>query len=216
MQNLISLKTKGLARHLGFPTRLNGLNCSTLQRGLVFLVTMILLVGTIAAQNNKETKQARRLMTEGQRLVDEGSEASFRKAIEKFETVRILAHSLNEIVLEADMLSAIGILYLQLEQYQKAIEKFEQSLPLWRAAGDRKQEARSLKELGLIQNVLGERQKALDNLSQAVLLSRAAGDRDAEAQALVLIGSIHCGLGKCEESLPYLNKALELCRHRFS
>ena len=181
---------------------------------LFLLLTLLLLSGPIAAQNTKETKQetALRLIKEGQQLVDEGSAASLKKAIEKFEAAKILAHAVSDVAADGILLSKIGSLYKTLEQHQKALEKYEQSLPLLHAVGDRRNEALSLTSLGEIYIDLGERQKALDNLSQAVLLSRSARDREIEAGALILIGSLHIGLGNYEESFSHFNKALELCR----
>lgn len=190
------------------------LNCSLLHRGLSLLITILLLGGIIAAQDTRRTQEeaAKKLMIDGLQLVDEGSPASLRKAIEKFEAARIAAHSLNLPAGEAAMLSMIGYAYYQLEQNQKAIEKYTESLPLFRAGGEKRGEATSLVHLGLINNTLGELQKALDNYSQAVLLFRAAGDRQGEALALSTMGNLRIGLGKPEEALNYFNKSLETFR----
>ena len=214
MQNLISLKTKGLARRLGFPTRLDGPNRSTFPRGLFLLVAMILLGGTIAAQNTKETKQkaAQRLIKEGQRLVDEGSATSLTKAIEKFEAARKLAHSINNVAHEADLLLELASLYSQLGQNQKALETYAHTLRLFRAARDRKGKAAALIRIGLLHSTLGEPQKALDTLDQVVVLSRRGRDRENEANALAAIATLHYSLGQHEESLSYFNKTLKLCR----
>lgn len=216
MQYLTSLDTKSLVRHLGFTTKLNAPNRSTFQRGLILLMTIILLGGPIAAQNTKKTKQeVQKLIKEGQRLVDDGSAASLTKAIEKFDKARILASSLNDVPAEAILLARIGSLYLQLNQNQKALEILEIGEPLLqRAVGDRKAEAILLLTLGVIHNVLGEYQKALDTLGQAVVLFHAIGELQSEAVALSGLSIVHLTLGNYEESLSYVNKGLELCRAR--
>ncbi len=200
--------------HLEFSTRSSNPNGSTFHRGLFLLITILLLGGTIAAQDTRQTQEeaAKRLMVEGVQLVAEGSPASLTKAIEKLESARVLLHSLNLPAGEATMLLMTGYAYNQLEQNQKAIEKYEQSLPLFRAAGEPKGEATSLLHLGLIHGKLGEWQKALDNFDQALALFRAAGERQGEVIVLSTLGTLHIYLGKPEELLSYYNKVLEIFR----
>ena len=180
----------------------------------VLLITILLFGGTNAAQNTNETTQAaaRRLVIEGQQLVDDGSPASLTKAIEKFEAASKLAHSLNNVAGEAALLSQIGFLYNQLGQNQMALEIYTQGLPLFRTAGDRKGEATTLFHLGLIHNTLGENQKALDTLGEAVKTFRAAGDSQGEAFSLVSTANLLGALGKNQEALNYYLKAQELFR----
>jgi len=151
-------------------------------------------------------------MIEGTQLVTEGSPASLAKAVEKFESAKILLHSLDVPEGEGAMLSMLGFIYNQLEQDQTAIEKYEQSLVLFRAAGEKKGEATSLVQLGLIHSGLGEMEKALDNFLQALLLFRAAGERQGEALTLASMANLHISLGKPEESLTLFTKALETLR----
>lgn len=188
--------------------------CSTFQRALCLLITILLLNATLAAQDTRKTQEeaARRLVEEGQQLAEDGSAASVEKAIKKFEAARVLAHTLNNVAGEAALLYAIGSLYHQLEHNQKAIEAYTQALPLFRATGDQKAEATSLLHLGIIHSTLGERQKALDYLDQAVLLFRVIGDRQGEGGALTSLGNLYGVLGKFQESLSYFRKALELFR----
>ena len=187
---------------------------STFRHGLFLLITILLLGGTTAAQDTRKTQEdaAQRLMAEGLQLVQEGSPASLTKAIDKFESARVLLQSLNFPAGEGAVLAALGSVYNRLEQNQKAIEKYEQSLPLFRAGRERKGEATSLLQLGLIRSAIGEMEKALDNFSQALLLFRSAGEREGEAFALSTLASLHIALGKPEESLTYYSKALEIFR----
>ncbi len=113
--------------------------CSIFRRSLFLFIGSLLLVGTITAQETRQTQEneAGRLMLEGMQLVADGSPASLTKAIEKFESARVLLHSLNNPLGEAAMLSISGSAYYMLEQNQKAIEKYEESLPLFRAVGEK-------------------------------------------------------------------------------
>ena len=204
--------------HLRFPSQSRKPNYSTFHRILFLAITIVLLGGTIAAQDSQQAQAdaAARLLGECLQLVTEGSPASLTKAIEKFESARVTVHSLNIPEGEADVLLMIGYAYSQLEQNQKAIEKYEQSMPLFRAAGDQNGEAAALLHLGLIHGKLGEWQKALDNFDQALPLFRAAGERQGEVVALSVLGSLHLQLGKPEESLTLLQQSPgSLSRHRF-
>ena len=188
--------------------------CSIFRRSLFLLIGSLLLVGTITAQETRQTQEneAGRLMLEGMQLVADGSPASLTKAIEKFESARVLLHSLNNPLGEAAMLSISGSAYYMLEQNQKAIEKYEASLPLFRAAGEKKGEAAALLQLGLIQGISGEMQKALDSFRQALPLFRAAGEHQGEVITLSSMGSLSIFLGKSDEALGYYEQAMEIAR----
>jgi CHAT domain-containing protein len=200
--------------HLKPPTHSNKRRCSTLHRVLLLLITLLVVSGTIAAQDIKKTQEesAMRLMTEGMQLVAEGSPASLTNAIEKFESARLTLRPLNLPVGDAAMLMMIGFAYSQLEQNQKAVEKYEQSLPLFRAADEQRGEAIALLFLGLIHSKSGEMEKGLDYLGKALALFHATGESQGEAMALSVIGSLYVLLGKPEELISYYNKVLETSR----
>jgi len=186
---------------------------NSFQRGVPFLITILLLGGAVAAQDRKaQAETAKRLIIEGTQLVTDGSRTSLETALEKFESARTLLNSLGFNEGEGAMLSMLGLIYSRLDQYQKAIEKYEQSLVFFRAAGEKKGEATALVYLGLIHSTLGEIEKALDHFLQALLLFRAAGERQGEALTLATIANLHISLGKAEESLTLFTKALERVR----
>jgi CHAT domain-containing protein len=200
--------------HLKLPTPSNKRRSSTFHRALLLLITLLVVSSTITAQETRQTQEneAGRLMLEGMQLVADGSPASLTKAIERFESARVLLHSLNNPLGEAAMLSITGSAYYMLEQNQKAIEKYEESLPLFRAAGEKKGEAASLLQLGLIHGILGEMQKALDSFRQALPLFRAAGEHQGEVLTLSSMGSLSIFLGKSDEALGYYEQAMEIAR----
>ena len=151
--------------HFISPTLPNKPRRPTLHRSLSVLIICI-LSGTITAQENSQAQEqaATKLMAEGLQLMTEGSSASFAKAIEKFESARVLMHSLSNPLGEAALLSITGSAYFLLGQNQQAVEKYEQSLPLFHAAGDKRGEAAALLQTGQLLGTLGEMQKALDRL----------------------------------------------------
>lgn len=191
---------------------------STFQRILSLLLTILLLGGTITAQDTaQDTRKAQeqevvRLMSEGLQLATEGSPASLRKAIEKFESARGPLQSLNIPAGEGVVLCALGIFHNLLEENQKAIENLEQSVPFFQKAGEKKGEAVSLLHLGLLHSKLGEMEKGLDYLKQALLLFHEVGEPQGEATALSLIGTLYVFLGKPEEIVNYYNQVLDISR----
>jgi CHAT domain-containing protein len=195
--------------HLKHPT----CGKSALRRpSLLLFITLILLGGTVAAQETKESQEqaATKSMLEGMQLVAEGSPASLTKAIEKFETARTAMHSLKIPLGEGLMLSLIGHAYSMLDQNQKAKEKFLESLPLLHESPQA--EGAALIRLGMIDSSLGEMEQALDRFKQAAKLFHDAGDTNSEALTLSLVGTVHIFLGRPEETLGYYTKADELYR----
>src|SRR5437868_296118 len=122
--------------HLNLPTRPVKHSGSTFRHALLLLITLLVVSGTITAQETDKAQEdsVLRLMTEGMQLVAEGSPDSLTKAITKFESARTVMHSLKNSLGEGLMLSMIGHAYTQLDQNRKAKEKYLESLPLFREA----------------------------------------------------------------------------------
>jgi CHAT domain-containing protein len=187
---------------------------SAFHRGLSLLLTVFVLGGIITAQDTRkaEEQEVVRLMSEGLQLATEGSPASLRKAIDKFEKAREPLKSLNFPAGEGVVFCAIGIFYNLLEENQKAIENLEQSLPFFQKAGEKRGEGTSLLHLGLLHSKLGEMEKGLDYLKRALLLFHEVNEPQGEATALGVIGTLYMLLGKPEEIIDYYNKVLEISR----
>lgn len=181
-------------------------------RGPFLLIALLLLGGTMAAQEARDGQEAaaRKLIAEAFQLKGDGTAASLSKAVDKFEAAKVLCRSLKNVNAEADLFAQIGFLYDELEQHQKAIENYTQSLPLYRVAGDKTGEASSLFHLGLIQGRLGEKQQALDTFKQAFALYHAAGDAKGEGAALASTANVLVVLGDSDEAQIYYKKALDI------
>lgn len=200
--------------HLRFHAPSSKPNYTMFQRGLPLLIAMILLAGTIAAQDTRKTQEdaAVRLIEEGLQLATEGSPASLNQAINKFESARELLRSLNIPAGEGVTLAALGSIYTLLEQNEKAIEKYEQSLPFFRAGNEKRGEAASLLHLGLIHSKIGKMEEGLGYLNRALPLFQEVNDPQGEVTVLSIIGSLQIYLGKPEEIVGYYNKVLEISR----
>jgi CHAT domain-containing protein/Tfp pilus assembly protein PilF len=155
---------------------------------------------------------AERAFTEADRLYQQGTPESLRKAIAKWEEALKLYREAGDRRGEAFTLTNIGQVYSDLEEQQKALEYYSQSLPLSRATGDRKQEATILNSIGSAYSYLGEKQKAREYFSQSLLLHREAGNRYGEATVLNNIGLVYLELGENQKAKEYYSQSLPLFR----
>ena len=112
------------------------------------------VVGTIAfpsgAIAQAQTRELNRAIEEGERLVREGSQASFVAAIRQFEIAARLSQAANNQAKQALALGWLGFIYDALGEKLKALEYYNQALPLRRAVGDRAGEATTLNNIGFL------------------------------------------------------------------
>ena len=139
----------------------------------------------VAQQQTSEIDTA---ISEGLRLLKEGSAESLKKAIGYFEKALRLTRSAKAQDKQALALLALGKIHDSLGEKQKAIDYYNQSLPIFRAVGDRSYEATTLNNLSGVYNSLGEKQKAIDYYNQALPIVRAVGNRSVEATTLNNLG----------------------------
>ena len=82
------------------------------------------------AQSPAATKDAERLLEEGQALYQQGSAESLRQAIQKWQEARLLYRVVNDKKNEATTLNNIGGVYSALGEKQKALVFYNQALPI--------------------------------------------------------------------------------------
>ena len=111
---------------------------------------------TLAQQPTNATA-AERAFQEGDKLFRQGTAASLRQAIPKFEQAALLARQAGDKAIEAVSLLALGRVYDLLGEKQQALQSYNQSLPLWRAVGDRAGEATTLNNIGAVYDALGDK-----------------------------------------------------------
>jgi len=148
---------------------------------------------------------AEKTFAEGQKLREQGTAESLRKAIEKYKEALPLWRAVGDRRGEANALHNIGLVYCWLGEPQKALDYSSQALRLRRSMRDRQGEAGALCNLGLAYYSLGEPQKALNCLSQSLPLVRAVEERIEEATGLYNIGSVYALLGEYQKALDYLD-----------
>lgn len=197
-----------------FPVQSSKPSCTRFHRGFCLLIIILLLVGTIPAQESRKTQEdaAVRLMSEGLQLVAQGSPTSLKNGIDKLESARELLKSLNFPEGEAVILILTGYAYSQLKQDQKAIEQLEQSASIARAAGKPKGEGLALLLLGQLQGMRGDMQKALDNLTRALALFQEADELQGQMAAMGTLAGLKMMLGKPEEMISSYTQLLEITR----
>ncbi|MBD1883014.1 tetratricopeptide repeat protein [Microcoleus sp. FACHB-45] len=167
-----------------------------------------------ASQQSGENRvaDAQRAFTEGDKLYQQGTAESLRKAIAKYEEAVKLYREAGDTSGQAVSLLALGKVYSYLGEKQKALEYYSQSLPLSRAIGDRSGEGNTLTGIGSVYSDLGEKQKALEYYSQSLPLYREVGDRGGEAGTLNNIGRVYDDLGEKQKALEYYSQSLPLSR----
>ncbi len=164
------------------------------------------------AQAEEARTAAQKLFDEGRKLIIDGTSASYRQAIKKFEEALPLWRKAVDRYDEAVTLGVIARAYNDLGESQKALEYFNRTLPLWRELGDRSDEANVLAHLGRIYDALGEKQKALDYFNQTLPLLREVKNVSGEAAMLNNIGLIYDALGEKQKALEFYNRALPTLR----
>lgn len=135
-----------------------------------------------------------------------------QEALEKFEALIPIFHSLEDRRMEALTLNRLGIAYNSLGQPQKALSYYAQALTISKALGDVRNEALVLNNIGGAYDILGEPQKALDYYNQALSLWETLNYPTALGDTLNNIGIIYYNLGELQHSLDYYNRALPLRR----
>ena len=155
---------------------------------------------------------ARRVADEGNKLRDQQTAESQRKAITKFEEALPLWRGAGDRQNEAQALIEIGAIYSQLGENQKALDYFGQALPLYRATENHQYESVTLNNIGDVYLQKSETQKALEYYEQALQVSRGIKDRQTEATALGNIGRVYFILGERRRALECFDQALAIRR----
>ena len=165
-----------------------------------------------ATTQDRTRLAAKRMLTEAEQLSTQGTAASLRKAIAKYNEALPLWRSAEDRPGEAAALFRLGVIYWQLGETQKSLELYNQALPLWRAVGDRKEEAITLHSIGVDYLQLGDSQKALEYYGQALPVLQAVGDRQTEAITRNATGLAKDRLGRVHEAIDSYNQSLAIQR----
>jgi CHAT domain-containing protein/Tfp pilus assembly protein PilF len=158
-------------------------------------------------QDNKRVA-AQQSFTEGEQLIEEGTETSLRKALEKYRESLLLYQTIGDREQEATILSNIGVATRRLGDTTKAIDYYRQSLAIYHELGNNIGKANTLTNIAIAYHVLWEPQKALEHYGQALSLYQALKLKAGEAKILRHIGKIHQMLGQWERAIDFYERAL--------
>jgi CHAT domain-containing protein/Tfp pilus assembly protein PilF len=156
--------------------------------------------------------EAEKLIREGQTLLQQGTAASYRQAIEKYEAAAKAYRVVGSGNKAALALSNAGYLHAAVGNKNKGLECYEQALALFQAVSDRGAECRTLFNIAAIHQSYGEPEKALDYYERGLPIARASHDQSREAGALHNIGILYATLREKRKALEYYEKALPLFR----
>jgi CHAT domain-containing protein/predicted negative regulator of RcsB-dependent stress response len=163
-----------------------------------------------AAQRDRESVAADRLMNEGRLLAARNARESLQAAIGKYEQALALYRAAEDRRNEGVALNHLSVGYMNLGELPKALEFGLQALSLARAGGDRQGEAYLLLSTGVIYAYLGRSQESVESYRQALPLMRALGDRLGEGAVLASLGDRYQVLGQLDQARECFTQALPL------
>jgi CHAT domain-containing protein/Tfp pilus assembly protein PilF len=155
---------------------------------------------------------AQKILDEANKLRDQQTAESKRKAVERYEAALPLWRDAGDRQTEANTLMEIGAIYSTLGENEKALDYFGRALPLYGAVENRQYEAVTLNNIGDVYLQKSETQKALEYYNRALPVSQGIKDRQTEATALGNIGRVYFVLGERRRAIEYFDRALLIRR----
>jgi CHAT domain-containing protein/tetratricopeptide (TPR) repeat protein len=163
-------------------------------------------------EKDRNWVRAHNTFAEAELLRAQGTAASLRSAIAKYEESLPYWRATDDRASEAGALNNIGGLNFILGETQKAIDYYNQAVTIKLEVGDRLAAGRTLSNIGSIHTRMGEVQKALDAFDQSLSLIRAVGDSRTEAGILNNIGNLYFDQSEWQKALDHFNQSLAISR----
>jgi len=110
------------------------------------------------------------------------------------------------------VLSNLGYLYMEQEDYAQADAQFHQTLKIYRSANNQREESRVLLNLGVVQQRQGNHDQALTLFRQSLDLATATKIVDVEIAAREGIGVVLTAQSRFDDALKALDKGLVIAR----
>ncbi len=161
-----------------------------------------------ATAQDRQWVLAHNAFAEAELLRAQGTAASMRGAIAKYEESVRHYQAAEDRATEASALNNIGAVHYQLGETQQSIDHFDRARAIQLAIGDRAAAGRTLANIGIIHTRLGQAQKAQDASEEALSLVREAGDRGSEASILNNLGNLSVNQSEFRKALDYFNQSL--------
>jgi len=163
-----------------------------------------------AAQSDRDTVTAHKLVQEAGRHRNEGKAESTRKALDELQQALPLWRSINDSAGEATTLNDLGFTHIRNNQAEEAPKYYLQALEIWQRLGNRRNEAELLTNLGVGYYRLGETRKGVEYVEQALKASREIGDRPHIALALNALGTLYDTLYERQRSMECYQEAAQI------
>jgi adenylate cyclase len=132
------------------------------------------------------------------------------KAQEIFENVLLEARSAHDEQLIAEILNALGLALVYLDEYQRAKPIFEECLGHARAVGKLSTVSKALSNLGLIANALGDYQTAEEKYKEGMEWSQQLGFKRGVLVSLINLAAVSKYLHGVNASRALYKQALAL------
>jgi len=110
------------------------------------------------------------------------------------------------------VLSNLGYLYMEQEDYAQADAHFHQTLKIYRSANNQREESRVLLNLGVVQQRQGKHDEALAFFRQSLDAATATKIVDVEIAAFEGIGVVLTAQSRFDDALKVLEKGLAIAR----
>lgn len=111
-----------------------------------------------------------------------------------------------------NVLSNLGYLYMEQEDYAQADAQFHQTLKIYHSANNQREESRVLLNLGVVQQRQGKHDEALALFRQSLDAATATKVIDVEIAALEGIGVVLTAQSHFDDALKALEKGLAIAR----
>jgi tetratricopeptide (TPR) repeat protein len=134
---------------------------------------------------------------------------ALQKSIEKFEAALKSYQAAGEQLQEANVLTVMGNIYIELNENEKALDYLKQAARLW-PENNILWKLVVLLPMGRAYDALGNKKEALDCFSQVLRLSLEARDRDAEANVRYLIARANREGSNLNEARAQVEKSLDI------
>lgn len=159
---------------------------------LVLAVTIVLMIGLIALQNESRSTAERRIgdlentLTEALNNIGGvyESQGQYDLALESYQQALAFAREVGDRAGEGATSNNIGGVYNSRRQADQALEYYQQALVIAREVGDRAGEATRLNNIGLAYASGGQTDQALENYGEALVIARDIGAIELERAIL--------------------------------
>ena len=136
----------------------------------------------------------------------------FTKAMEFYESAKLIAEETNDRKGFATIYNNIGIIHTQKGDYELAIEEYLLALDYEKQLGNQLGIAEAYNNIGVVHYYMGDMKNTLQYLKKSAEITAEIGDEQVLKKAYMNIGAIHQYNKEYEEAEEFYQKGLELSK----